>query len=123
MPLSTIQPKRNARKRKACNSDDIFEDTDSAAEQGVGSIFGNSSKNFSEKQRLSAKPKREEIKRKKQRQKVLEERSKTSSEAIVSKKKVAVIPVKISEAKKFMSAWPRLTVDLVDIGRCSIQNK
>lgn len=106
---------QNARKRKTCDND-IGEETDSAPERLESKIENTikmkrkRSKKILNIRRFERKSKRGKMNRK-------IKRSGISSPAVKSQKNVSVIPVKISEAKKFMTKWPTLTVDLIDCGK------
>lgn len=106
MPLATdTQSKQNARKRKAFTN---TEDTDSAPECVEIPKYSV----------LAAKAKREKLLENQKRQNALGKRKRKRSivsPPAIKSDTVSVIPVKISEAEKFMIGWPSLTVDLVDV--------
>lgn len=129
MPVATDnQPKHNARKRKAfTNAEDTESateciETDSAPEclHTTDSIKSDREKRtkIPKYSVLAAKVKREKLMENQKRQNASRKSKRScsivSSAAVVSDT-ASVIPVKISEAKKFMIGWPTLTVDLVDV--------
>lgn len=110
----SVTSQQKSRKRKTCDND-IGEETDSAPERLQSKIENTTKMKRKRRKILNIRSVVRKSKRGKMTRKI--KRSRISSLAGKSQKNVSVIPVKISEAKKFMTKWPTLTVDLVDIGK------